>query len=358
MTLSRRNLKLGTATRWSFLVLLLLVNFGRAEVVTVVLRNGNRLSGEMISLSTDSATISNLASGRIVLPIAEVEKILKLNPGQSTNAPPAAAVPAAANHPAPPPPAPAAEATPANSKPNGTGQSPPKAAPAPQQNPVKPKRQKRWVLDAQLGVDLEYNQSDRQLYYTRVKWTYGKDRFRGIVDYLANYGKTDGTVSANNMNGSVRLELDVTKNKRVYAFDAAGSAYDEIRKIDLSFDDSAGLGYKLLQKKTLNLDVDLGGNFQRQYFTDQTHVDYKAVRIGESLTWRINSKWIFDEKAEYYARLTGIDDYRARAESNLRYLIMSNLTINLTAIDQYDTQPASNVTRNDLLLRATLGVKF
>ena len=47
-----------------------------------------------------------------------------------------------------------------------------------------------------------------------------------------------------------------------------------------------------------------------------------------------------------------------RFESNLRYLLSNHLNLNFSVIDQYDTQPAAGVTRNDLLLRATLGVKF
>jgi len=39
-------------------------------------------------------------------------------------------------------------------------------------------------------------------------------------------------------------------------------------------------------------------------------------------------------------------------------LITHSLNFNITVIDLFDTQPAPSVTRNDLLLRATLGIKF
>ena len=78
------------------------------------------------------------------------------------------------------------------------------------------------------------------------------------------------------------------------------------------------------------------------------------------MSWKIlpNGKWFLDEKYEYYQRYSGIGDYRMRFESNLRYLLSNHLNLNFSVIDQYDTQPAAGVTRNDLLLRATLGVKF
>ena len=106
------------------------------------------------------------------------------------------------------------------------------------------------------------------------------------------------------------------------------------------------------------MNADIGVNYQKQHFSDGTSKDYGALRLGELLGWKISSKWFLDEKFEFYPRFTDIGDYRMRFEANLRYLISHSLNLNLTAIDQFDTQPAPSVTRNDLLLRATLGFKF
>jgi hypothetical protein len=348
----------------------------RAETVTLLLRNGDRLTGEMVSMDSRYVTITNNLIGKIAVPVGQVEKMEKQSvakteakpapaspppvaPSTTTNQPaaaPAVAQPAPA--PAPPPATPkgaeSAAAKPADSKP---------ATPPPVAAQPKPKPPKRWVLDAQIGLDLQYNQHERQLYYGRAKWTYGKGRFRSIVDYIANYGQTDGVLTANDMNGSVKLERDVTK--KLFAFDAAGAGYNEIRKIDFSCDDSFGVGYKvlnktdfLLKKDNFAFNTDLGGNYQQQFLSDGTDRDYFSLRLGETAAWKINTKLSFDEKLEYYPRFTGFDDYRVRFEANLRYLLMPNLTLNLTAIDLYDTLPAPGVTNNDFLLRASLGIKF
>ena len=342
---------------WLVLVAFLLVNACRAETVTLHLRNGASVTGEMIALDTTFITITNAALGKIAIPVVEIQRLDKKNAGQTSGQPAASQAPATATN--PPPATPAAQTAPTN-------QPPPQAAlpaPAPkpaaaQAPPVKPKPPRRWTIDAQVGADLQYNQNERRLYYGRAKWTYGKERFRSIVDYLATYGKTDGVLSANDMNGSVRVELDVEKTKRVFLFNAAGAGYNEIRKIDLGYDDSFGLGYKLIARTNLTLNADIGVNYQKQHFSDGTSKDYGALRLGELMGWKISSKWFLDEKFEFYPRFTDIGDYRMRFETNLRYLISNSLNLNLAVIDQYDTQPASSVTRNDLLVRATLGFKF
>ncbi len=355
---------------WLVLVALLLVNACRAETVTVHLRNGASVTGEMISLDTTFITITNAALGKIAVPVVEIQRLEKKSGGPPAAQPAASPPPATATN--PPPATSAAQTAPTN-------QPPPQAAvpaPAPkpaatpaaqpsankpavaQSPPVKPKAPRRWTVDAQVGADLQYNQNERQLYYGRAKWTYGKERFRSIVDYLVNYGKTDGILSANDMSGSVRVELDVEKTKRVFLFDAAGAGYNEIRKIDLSYDDSFGLGYKLVTRTNLTLNADIGVNYQKQHFSDGTSKDYGALRLGELMSWKISSKWFLDEKFEFYPRFTDIGDYRMRFEANLRYLLSHSLNVNFTMIDQFDTQPAPGVTKNDLLLRATLGFKF
>jgi len=350
-----------------------LCNCLKAETVTLHLRNGDRVTGEMLSMDSRYVTVTNSLLGRIVVPVEQVDKMEKqakpeAKPAAPTAPPPAASA-ATTNHPAVPTAAAPQAASPAQPAPapkpgptNAAAATKP-ATPAPVVAQPKPKPPKRWNLDAQIGLDLQYNQHDRQLYYGRAKWTYGKDRFRSTVDYIANYGETDGVLTANDMNGSVKLELDLTK--KFYMFDAAGAGYNEIRKIDFSYDDSFGLGYKILNKSdfltkggSLVFNADLGGNYQQQFFSDGTDRDYFSLRLGEMTVWKINAKLSFDQKTEYYPRFTGFGDYRVRFEANLRYLLMPNLTLNLTSIDLYDTQPAPGVSQNDLLLRASLGIKF
>src|SRR5438132_271169 len=111
---------------WPVLVGLVFLNASWAETVTLHLRNGDRVTGDMMSQDTGSVTITNRLLGKIVVPLAEVERMVKQGtepaaakptnapspPAPSTNAPPpaAAAPTAATNQPtaqaAPPAPAP------------------------------------------------------------------------------------------------------------------------------------------------------------------------------------------------------------------------------------------------------------
>jgi len=65
-----------------------------------------------------------------------------------------------------------------------------------------------------------------------------------------------------------------------------------------------------------------------------------------------------DEKFEFFPRVDEWEKYRLRFESNLRYALLANLSFVVTVLDQYDTQPALTVTKNDLQLRSSISLKF
>lgn len=335
-----------------------------AEPVTLHLRNGDRLSGELLSMSTTNFVLTNGLLGRLSVPLPSVERMERIaatniaavatNPPQTAVTATPSAAPTATNQVAATAPAnPAATVTNAPAAPVPKA---PVAALAPP--PPKPKGPKLWAVDVQFGTDLEFNQTQRELYYGRAKATYGLDRFRASLDYLANYGIYAGVVSANDMLGTGRVEFDLTEAKRLYIFNALAIGYNEIRKIDLGINESLGLGYKFITRTNFTYGMDLGLNYQYQRLSDGTVKNFEGLRIGEHANWIINPRWNLDQKLDCLPQYSGSFDFQTRLEVNLRYLLLSNLTLNFTVIEFYDTQPAPGVSNNDLLLRGTIGVRF
>jgi hypothetical protein len=152
---------------------------------------------------------------------------------------------------------------------------------APPPKPIQPKR-KLWKMDLQLGANLQYNQKDTELYTGDFKADYGdpKTRFRNTFDYHMRYGRIDGVISANNMNGLIRTEFDIAK--KYFLFNAAGAGYDDIRKIDFTYEDSFGIGYTLIKMTNFVLSVDAGANYQKQFFSNGTTTEIFSPRLAAS----------------------------------------------------------------------------
>jgi len=241
---------------------------------------------------------------------------------------------------------------------------PPKPAPKP----------KHWKGELKVGADFIKGAKDQQIYYGRFKLTYEhpyagnpKQFFRNIVDYSVDYGRTEGAagtnghtdsvVSANRMDGSDKTDFDFGKQK-LFVYNLGAAGYDEIRKIDLHYEIGPGVGYHLLTRTNFVLNGEFGVNYQVQDRSDNTKTEKFYFRLAQDLTWKVNKTLTFTEKFEFFPQVEEFSEYRSRFETTLSYGIWQNISLNVSVLDLYDTQPATSVPNNDLQIRSSLGFTF
>ncbi|HWF18195.1 MAG TPA: DUF481 domain-containing protein [Verrucomicrobiae bacterium] len=222
---------------------------------------------------------------------------------------------------------------------------------------------RRWSGTAAVGMDLEKGAANHELYYGKANLTYAqpyesdpKEFFRNILTYDAAYGKTSGVLSDNRMGGSSKTDFDLSR--RIYVYNLGAAFYDEIQKINLHYEDGPGLGYHWFNHTNLAVNLELGANYQVEDRVGGTNTYSAYYRIGQDLTWKMNKQFSLTEKFEYFPRATAPSQYRMRFESTLTYALLLHLSYNLTVADYYDTQPTLGVPNNDLQIRTSLGVKF
>jgi len=295
-----------------------------AEPVTLHLRNGDRITGIITSENTNRIVLTTPWVKELSVPTAQVLK---------------------------------REVAPTH----GAGQKPPSpaagaGATAGTSSPELKKPAQLWAGEISVGTDIGFSEKNRQLYTGRAKIILAYERLKNTFEYDFSYGRIDGILSANRMDGISKTDFDL--GRRFYVYGLGGGGYDEIRKINLRYEIGPGIGYHLIKITNFLLNTELGIDFQRQQLADDTTTDLFFYRLAENFSWKLNSKLTLDERFEFLPRVEDIEQYRFRFESNFRYQLMSNLSLNLTVIDQYDTQPAESVTRNDLQVRSSVGVKF
>ena len=306
-----------------------------AQTVTLLLRNGDRITGSITSEDASRIVLATSWSKEVTVAAREVTKRETVT-AAADGAPASVATNVQANT--------QAAATPAVLA---------RKAPAP---PIEAKRPKYWVGEVQMGVDLAFSEKDQQLYSGRARLTYGRNRFHNAFDYLFSYGRASGLVSANRMDGAIKTDLDV--GRRWYLYNLIGAGYDQIRKIDDRYEVGPGVGFHWITRSNFVANLEAGFNYQAQYLADHTSTEFFYYRVAENSTWKVTDRFSIDEKFEFFPRVEQMDEYRFRFESNLRYSLKNNISLNLTIFDQYETNPARNVTRNDLQVRSSIGVKF
>jgi putative salt-induced outer membrane protein YdiY len=307
-----------------------------AQPAIVFLKNGDRVTGTVLSEDTNRITLSNLWSKEIIIPLSAISRREKIAP-----AIPALTVP------------PGVVQAPGTASAKGSNQLAKGVAIAPG---ARPAAAKHWAGDIQLGTDLGYSEKQHQNYTAHAKITYAKDKFRHVLEYDFAYGRTEGVTSTDRMDGSSKIDYDYTPRWYVYSLGSAG--YDRIRKIDYRMEVGPGIGYHLIKITNFVFNTEAGIDYQSQHLKDDTRPDLFFYRLAENSTWQLNKKLTLDEKFEYMPRVEKLEEYKLRFESNLRYGLGSNLSLVLTVLDLFESRPAAGVSQNDLQVRSSLGVKF
>jgi hypothetical protein len=333
---------------WVALVLAAVNGF--SQTVSLELKNGDRVTGRILSETNNRVLLSNMWSPQISIPLTEITKrtLVPL----PTNA--------------------AVVATGTNAATRTNNVALAKAIASTNTLFTSPLL-KNWHGDIQAGVDLTFSERNRQVYNAKAKLIYTKDRFKTVFDYDMTYGRsqveeldtstpnpkdthTVSTTDADRMNGAVKTDFDLTK--KWYVYNLAGMGYDVIRKIDLRYEIGPGVGYHLIQWTNFFVNVESGVTYQKEERTDGSEVSHVYGRLAENVAWKITPRLSWDEKFEYLPRIDDPGEYRMRFETNLRYAMLQNVFFNLSVIDIYDSLPANGVMRNDLQVRSSVGVKF
>ncbi|MHB8523042.1 MAG: DUF481 domain-containing protein [Limisphaerales bacterium] len=393
---------------------------GVAQTVVLHLRNGDRLTGTILSETANQVVVRTTWKEKIAVPLAQIERREKLPPPKAasstekTVASPAAAQtastadidpgkqarldvllelyqadkitplqyheqrarllsesaePAAATAGAtlappvstvkPAETASAKSAQPSSSAPAPASLPPSAAKPAPAPAAqTAAKKPKNWNVNINIGANAVFNQTESQLYTVGADYTYVRGRVRESAGYQASYGKVNSVTSANRMYGSERLDADLGQNKKFFAYNLADAGYDQILKIDLQYGDGPGLGYHLIARPNYVLNLEAGGKYAQFKYSDGRRAGDVYLRLAENSTWQILPKATLKEEFAFLPRQGSFQDYQFRLESTLSYALSTYLSLNLHVLDFYDTFPGPNVSHNNLQIDSTIGIKF
>jgi len=334
------------------MVLPLSLQAGETNRVTLHLRNGDRLTGEVLSETADLIILNTPWNPEIPVPKSEIQNQVAVDqkPEDTMAGDKAQQQDKALAVPGSEAPAPALVLL-----------AKPSAAP---KAPAKAEQPKHWKWNLKMGADYLSGVKDRQIYsvqtslsYTRNYRSNPKKFLRNKIDYGLQYGETDGEISANSMVVGNKLDYDVFGN--YYGYGVVGAGYDRVRKIEYQIEVGPGLGYHLVAERNVALDVELGLNYQyREGLNAAPNREIMQVRLAQEVTWEVLPRITLTENLALLPFLDELGEYQLRVGGNVGFGIVRHLSLNLTVLNLYDTQPAPGVPNNDFQLRSSLGVNF
>lgn len=172
-----------------------------------------------------------------------------------------------------------------------------------------------------------------------------------------------GTVIANEILGGIRFDRNL--NEKLFAFVSADFLHDALQSLDLQQIYSGGLGWHAVKRPSTTLDVLAGLAYTRDSYSGPTVAsastsvsqNFPALTLGEDFAKKIGSTSAITQDFTFYPDLTDFSQYRFAADAGWSTQIKGWLGWQVTFSDRYISNPPILGTKNNDVVLST-GLKF
>ncbi len=316
-----------------------------SAAISCLLANGDRITGQTVSVSSDAIAINTVYAGTVTIRTAMISRCETED--ETVRAQLSAAKVAllprsemAAKAPSPQP------------------------SPKGQQPPVNKDRQ-RFGWKRTLAFNYTFSRGNADISDLNVSGnfvrTYEDGRFiiGGLLRRGIKNGKNFAGLFTSNLRYERRLDVNSMPQRHLSFFAEAGYERDEMKRLDHRFVWNGGLLIPLLKSEAQELGIDLGGGL-----THEEYVTGLRRTLGEGVL-RLTSEQKVLGSARFRQQISAFPDfaemgrYRFHVDLSLRAPLTKALSLRIGALNRFDNRPQEqNVKRNDFSLMSGLAVEF
>jgi putative salt-induced outer membrane protein YdiY len=193
---------------------------------------------------------------------------------------------------------------------------------------------------------------------TADKWT-----IQAASLYSTSVTNGISSTSANALGGFIRYDRNLTK--KLFAFGLFAGSYDHAQDLNVRISPSGGLGYHLIASPVTTLDL-LGGfgytyeNYSTGYNGSKAGVTNNLINatIGDEFSHKFTASTSVVQDFYFFPYLNGGGGYRGVFDFGVASKFYRAVTWNLNFGDRYNSKPVAGKKDNDVLLTTGLGLTF
>jgi putative salt-induced outer membrane protein len=183
----------------------------------------------------------------------------------------------------------------------------------------------------------------------------------GTSIYASDNSPGIGGVTANDIRGGARYDHNI--GPLAFAFGSVDYEYNQLQDLNLRSIYSAGFGYHAIKQPKMTLDLLLGGNYTRESYsanssTGAVQRDIGGVTAGEDFMRQFGKITTLTEQFYFYPGLTNTGQYRFAFDLGVATKINKWLGWQTTASDRFLNDPIPGTLRNDIILTTGLNFSF
>jgi putative salt-induced outer membrane protein YdiY len=179
-----------------------------------------------------------------------------------------------------------------------------------------------------------------------------------VVNAASIYSTDDklGITSANSLGGLIRYDHNL--NKRLFAYGVFSGMYDTLQLLNYRFMPGGGLGFHAIATPTTTLDLLGGLGYTRESYYDGTTNNLLTATLGDEFTHKFTATTSITQNLYYLPSLNDTSNYRVNFSVGIATKLNGWMTANANFLDQYNNKPVPGNKYNDILFTTGLGFTF
>jgi putative salt-induced outer membrane protein YdiY len=181
-----------------------------------------------------------------------------------------------------------------------------------------------------------------------------------ITAYLTSVYASNSTTGPSTVTASdIRSGLSGDLNFRPHAFVFATADFEHNRFEDLNLRSVAGggLGYHLIERANTTLDVNAGADYENESFFTFTRRSGE-IQVGEAFATKMGPRFTLSENFVFYPDMSSLGQYRFLLNATAATKLKTWLGWQITFSDSFLSDPVPGLKDNDAILSTGLRVAF
>lgn len=224
-----------------------------------------------------------------------------------------------------------------------------------------------WTGTFDLGFAEAHGNVDTETFTLGANAVRATTRDKITVSYTQIYSSSNASgtdiATANAKRGGIQYNLNVAP--KMFVFGLVDLENDQFQSLDLRFAPAGGVGYHALKTDNTILDLSLGSSMNKEFFSatattpagspslDQT---YAEVLLGEQFTHKFSKTVSMNENLMLYPNVSSAGNFRINFDISAAAAIKKWMSFQIAASDRYLSDPLPGRKTNDILF--TTGLRF
>ncbi len=177
-----------------------------------------------------------------------------------------------------------------------------------------------------------------------------------IVNAASIYTTNQTSTTANSFQGLIRYDRNLTK--RLFAYGAFAGGYDELQDLNYRIMPGAGLGFHAIATAKTTLDLLGGLGYTRESYSTGLTRNLFSATLGDEFSYKLGARSTIMQNLYYLPSLNETSDYRITGNFGITTKLNGWMTANMLFNDRYNSQPVLGNKKNDVLFTTGLGFTF